>query len=126
MIPCFVIFAFVPLLNSTFFMLNSSYYARWIYMLIMLLVVATIAALDDDKVSFKGATLVSAGVITAVTFYCGLMWHLNDERTETTYSLGREPFSGRLWISVVIALGSLALLFTSSSATAKHPRLHVC
>ena len=111
MIPCFVIFAFVPLLNSTFFMLNSSYYARWIYMLIMLLVVATIAALDDDKVSFKGATLVSAGVITAVTFYCGLMWHLNDERTETTYSLGREPFSGRLWISVVIALGSLALLF---------------
>ncbi len=111
MIPCFVIFAFVPLLNSTFFMLNSSYYARWMYMPILIFIVATIAALDDDKVSFKGASLVSAGVIVAVTFYCGLMWNLNDERSETTYALGRAPFSGRLWISVAIALGSLILLF---------------
>jgi len=111
MIPCFVIFAFVPLLNSTFFMLNSSYYSRWIYMLVLIVIVATIAALDDDKVSFKGPSLVSAGVITAVTFYCGLMWHLNDEKDVTTYSLGREPFAGRLWISVAIALGSLLLLF---------------
>lgn len=111
MIPCFVIFAFVPLLNSTFFMLNSSYYARWMYMPILIFIVATIAALDDDKVSFKGASLVSAGVIAAVTFYCGLMWNLNDERSETTYALGRAPFSGRLWISVAIALGSLILLF---------------
>ncbi len=110
MVPCFVLFAFVPILNSTFFMLNGSYYARWIYMLVMVMVVATIAALDDDKVSFKGPTLVSAGVIAAVTFYCGLMWIKNPDNS-SVYSLGRAPFPSRLWISVAIAFGSLILLF---------------
>lgn len=37
----------VPLLNSSFFLLNSSYYARWNYMMILMFCVATVIALDD-------------------------------------------------------------------------------
>lgn len=111
MIPAFVVFAFVPLLNSTFYLLNSSYYARWMYMLILIMVVATIAALEDHKTSFKGPILINSVVCAVISAYVGLRWYLNGERDDTTYALGSEPFSGRLWISVIIALGSMVLLF---------------
>ncbi|MEG2436534.1 MAG: hypothetical protein RSB47_09410, partial [Ruthenibacterium sp.] len=40
---CFFM-AFVPVLNSAFYALNSSYYARWFYMPILLMCAATMQA----------------------------------------------------------------------------------
>ena len=127
MIPCFVIFALVPLLNSTFFMLNSSYYARWIYMLIMLLVVATIAALDDDKVSFRGGNACQRRGnhrrdLLLRTYVAP------ERRTDGNHIFPRQrAVFGQTLRSRSSSLSVRShCFFTSSSATAKHPRLHVC
>lgn len=50
----------VPLLNSSFFLLNSSYYARWNYMMILMFCVATVIALEDRRISFKRGLIANA------------------------------------------------------------------
>ena len=42
--------ALVPVLNSAFYALNSSYYARWFYMPVLILAAMTVNALEDPAV----------------------------------------------------------------------------
>ncbi len=42
-VPC-VVFALVPILNSAFYALDSSYYARWFYMPVLVLAAMTVSA----------------------------------------------------------------------------------
>ena len=44
------VFALVPVLNSGFYALNSSYYARWFYMPVLILAAMTVNALEDPAV----------------------------------------------------------------------------
>ena len=48
LVSCFVI-AFIPVLNSAFSMFNSSYYARWFYMPILIMSLMTAQALERGK-----------------------------------------------------------------------------
>ena len=43
------VFALVPVLNSAFYALNSSYYARWYYMPVLVLAAMTVNALEDHN-----------------------------------------------------------------------------
>ena len=45
------IFALVPVLNSAFYALNSSYYARWYYMPVLILCAMTASALESPGIS---------------------------------------------------------------------------
>ena len=45
------IFALVPVLNSAFYALNSSYYARWYYMPMLILCAMTASALESPDIS---------------------------------------------------------------------------
>ena len=45
------IFALVPVLNSAFYALNSSYYARWYYMPVLILCAMTSSALESPDIS---------------------------------------------------------------------------
>ena len=42
--------ALVPVLNSAFYMLNSSYYARWYYMPVLILCAMTVQAWEDPEI----------------------------------------------------------------------------
>ena len=44
-----VVFALVPILNSAFYALNSSYYARWFYMPVLILAAMTVSAWEDPS-----------------------------------------------------------------------------
>ncbi|MDL2287326.1 YfhO family protein, partial [Eubacteriales bacterium OttesenSCG-928-G02] len=102
-----IICALVPVLNSMFFLLNASYYARWVYMLVMVLIITTIIALDDKKISFTSGIVFNSVVCVIITTIVGLVWI----KDGTVYKLGKEPFAARLWVSVAIALGSMIILF---------------
>lgn len=104
-------FSFVPILNSSFYNFNTNYYARWIYMLVLVAIVVTIIALEDERIDWNFGITANTIPIVIITTYCGLLWYNNPERDKTTYSLGREPFAARLWISVAIALACMAILF---------------
>ena len=47
MLVC-VVFAFVPILNSSFLLFNAQYYARWYFMPVLILCGATAVSLSDD------------------------------------------------------------------------------
>lgn len=47
------VFALVPVLNSAFYALNSSYYARWYYMPVLIMCLCTARALADPDSNFE-------------------------------------------------------------------------
>lgn len=59
------IMAFVPILNSSFYMFNSSYYARWYYMPILIMAMVTAYSLDNREISFKKGVAACAIILTA-------------------------------------------------------------
>lgn len=52
--------AFVPILNSCFYALNGSYYARWFYMPICIMALMTAYVLDNTTISAKYGLGISA------------------------------------------------------------------
>ncbi len=106
-----IAFALVPVLNSTFFLFNTNYYARWMYMLVIIGIVVTLMALEDKRINWKFGIIFNTCVIAVISVFCGLIWNENINDVDyTVYSLGREPFSARLWASVAIALACMAAL----------------
>ncbi len=109
LISLLIVMAFVPVLNSAFQMLNSSiYYARWYYMLVLMLTLATIRAFDTPKADWGRAVRWSVTITLAITLLIGLMPKVtyNDTNgTETEeWSIGVAGDTARFWIYALIAL----------------------
>lgn len=50
--------AFIPVFNSMFYTFNSSYYARWYYMPILIMAMMTAYALEHHSIRWKGGVVV--------------------------------------------------------------------
>lgn len=48
-----LVFALVPVLNTSFYCFNSSYYARWFYMPVLIMALATMRALEDESIDLN-------------------------------------------------------------------------
>lgn len=68
-----IFMALVPGLNSVFSMLNTSYYARWYFMPILLMCLATATALEDVDVDWSSAWRWNTGITVAFTLVIGLL-----------------------------------------------------
>lgn len=55
-----IICALIPILNSMFYTFNSSYYARWFYMPVLIMALMTAYALDNQQIRWKGGILTCA------------------------------------------------------------------
>ena len=63
------VFALVPILNSAFYALNSSYYARWYYMPVLVLAAMTVNALENHNTDLDSpARGISWLMIATVAF----------------------------------------------------------
>lgn len=60
-----IICAFIPILNSAFYMFNASYYARWYYMPILIFAMMTAQTLDDKDAEPSFAIKICAVMLTA-------------------------------------------------------------
>lgn len=110
LLPILFLMAFVPILNSSFQLFNSSYYARWFYMLTLMFSLATVCSLDLEEVNWKKA-ITWTGIITlGIALPIGLMPKTTTEDDVTTTTFGLESYPGRFWASVAIAMVSLLLL----------------
>lgn len=116
-----LVFALVPVLNSAFFLFNSSYYARWFYMPILFLALATVMAFEDKECDIL-AGVRGAGVITAlITIAIGLMPVKDGEE----YKIGLEAYPDRFWMYVgiaVLCIVLMAILFKGYKNNPKLPR----
>ncbi len=101
-----IVASFIPILNSMFFLFNSSYYARWLYMMILMLSLATVIALDDSRTKWRAPTAIMTFFCTVIAVPIGLVWHENDK---DVLKLGYAPYRWRFWIYVAIAFLGIAL-----------------
>lgn len=101
-----VVFSFVPILNSSFFLFNSSYYARWLYMMILMLSLATVVSLEDARTNWKIPTAIMTFFCTVIALPLGLIWHENDN---DVLELGYPPYRFRFWLYVAIAFLGISL-----------------
>ena len=113
--------AIIPFFNAMFQLFNSMYYARWFYMFTLMLIVATVKALEDSApregepladVRWRRAFGWSFGMIAFFTVMVGVIpdsW--KPESGE--YTFGRENTPELFWAYVTVAaigLGALAVL----------------
>ena len=110
-IPLLFVIAYVPVFNSIFQLLNSAYYARWFYMLTLMLCLATAISLDRPTTDFKPAlklTFIITAVIAAMIGFMPVTSTGTDGTQNTTYGL--EKYPDRYWIWVAMAVVCLAAL----------------
>ncbi len=107
-----VIMALIPVLNSAFQLLNSSiYYARWFYMPVLILSLATVRSLEDRRIDWNRAFCWSAGITAAIALFTGLMPKtIYDENDKVeSVNIGLMDYIARYWVYVAVAMVSLLL-----------------
>ena len=103
-----IVCAFIPVLNSAFYMLNGSYYARWYYMPILIMALMTAYALDNPQIQWKQSTLICI-VLPAVFGLMGFIPTKNqDDETEFFKFATIYPY---LWVQVGVTLVLCGLLY---------------
>ncbi|MEG2054359.1 MAG: YfhO family protein, partial [Oscillospiraceae bacterium] len=121
---CFVM-ALVPVLNSAFYGFNSSYYARWFYMPILIMSVCTVLSVRDANKNDVFKAIKITAVITGVFFIFGVLpKKTTDEATQVeklVIGVTQEP--AKLVLTVLTALlgllaGYMILRFAKSKPRA--------
>ena len=107
-IPILFITALVPIFNCSFQLFNSSYYARWYYMLTLMLSLATILCLDSEDVDLKPALLKTGLITVTIAALIGLIPEDSWNDSNSKHELGLEKYSDRFWVWVGLAFISLA------------------
>jgi hypothetical protein len=104
-----LLMAVIPGLNSLFYMLNSEYYARWFYMPVLFLALATVLALEDPAVNVKRG-IIWTGVITlGFALPIGLIPQYSNKKF---IQIGLEAFPLRFWAYVCIAVVGLLITYS--------------
>ncbi len=105
--------ATVPVLNAMFQLFNQIYYARWFYMLTLMLTLATMRLFEQETrypTNWTRALGWSAGITAAFTLLIGLVpksWTPDEDTGEWT--IGLEKYPARFWLYVGVAAIGLAL-----------------
>ncbi len=110
-----IFMALVPILNSAFYMFNSAYYARWYYMPILMMCLATCIAIEDDSIDWHSGFRWCAGITLATTLVIGFMpAAINSQGKITEWGLyvkdASNLFRDRFFLTCAIALISLLIL----------------
>ncbi len=102
-----ILFAFVPVLNSSFYAFNSAYYARWFYMPLLMLAVMNMQsfAMEKEKI-YHG--LKTTAILTACLTVFALTPTKNDDG-KLVIGLAEQP--AIYWLNILIAALSLYLVY---------------
>ncbi len=116
------VFAFFPILNSLFTALNVSYYARWFYMPILVMCLATASAAEDREVNWGGAFKWVSFITIAFALVIGL-FPQKDSEGNITLGLFTENTNAfyieRYWLTVAVAVISLIVVMIIFAAFKK-------
>ena len=108
------VMALVPILNSAFYMFNDAYYARWFYMPILMMCLATVLAIEDSKIHW-GRAFANVSLITLIiTFVIGFFPQKATDSDKIIIGLYTEPqnpmYMWRFIATVAIAIIGLVVL----------------
>ena len=109
-----VFMAMVPILNSAFYAFNSAYYARWFYMPILMMCLATVSLTEDSKVDWSSGYKWVLGITIAVTLVIGFFPQKSNDNDGLIFGLYSQSEDGmyvfRFWVTCAIAILSLVIL----------------
>ena len=103
------VFALVPVLNSAFYALNSSYYARWYYMPVLILCAMTACGLESPDITADGLDAPARGIgwLMLATLAFAVV-PVQDSSTKE-WSLGVLQNPGQYFVVLGFGLGGLVL-----------------
>lgn len=111
LIPMLAIFAFIPILNGIFQFFNTQYYARWMYMLVLMMCLATVIALEDTKIEWGAGFGATAGLTVFLAVAIGFMPSYKEgEAGSEIYEYGLMDNKFTFWVHTAIAVGCLVIL----------------
>lgn len=113
-LPLLFVMALIPVLNSSFQLFNSSiYYARWFYMLELMMALATVISLENTKTNWERAFAWTAGITVFIAVVIGFMpsygYNQEDHSIIENLEFGLEAYPDRYWIYVAVSVVSLLL-----------------
>lgn len=103
---CFVM-ALVPIFNSSFYAFNSSYYARWYYMPLLIAAFATLRSLEDASIDLVFGSKVAL-VLTAGYVIFGL---IPQQDEEGVWSMGLAQEAPKFWLTWLSAMLAVLVFF---------------
>ena len=104
--------AVIPGLNSAFILFNHSYYARWFYMPVLIMCVATVIALENRKINYTEGIKWTVGITAVFVIAVGF----TPKKVKGELKFGLMKYPDRFWVYVLIAAAGLlltCLLYTS-------------
>lgn len=104
--------AMVPVLNSAFYMFNTAYYARWYYMPILMMCLATATSIEDRNIEFNTPFKWVTGITVAIAAVIGLFPQKNSEG-EITFGLYTQDSNSDIYkirFIITVAIAVLGLL----------------
>ena len=108
-----IFMALVPILNSAFYGFNTAYYARWFYMPILLMCLATATLTEEKNINWSWGYKWVLGITIAFSAVIGFFPQKNDEG-KLIFGLymqdSKHVYAARFFIAVAIALVSLLVL----------------
>ncbi len=107
-----IFMSLVPVLNSAFYAFNTAYYARWFYMPILMMCLATVSLTEDRTADWSSAWRWVFGITVAVTLVIGFYpQKIDDKLVFGIYSQSDDGmYAFRFWLACAIAIISLVLL----------------
>lgn len=117
-----LLFAMVPGLNAAFILFNNSYYARWFYMPILMMSLASALALERYR-TMRASVQLRRGV--KITFIITLAYTLvigfTPQEKEEGWVVGLMAYPERFWLYVAITLLGLLALWIIVRYLIDHP-----
>lgn len=101
-----LVMALVPILNSSFYAFNASYYARWYYMPLLIAALATMRSLEDADIDLVFGIKLAAAITAGFAIF-GLLPTEDDEG----WHLGVAEEPVKLWLTLLTALFALAICY---------------
>ncbi len=118
LIICFFM-AFVPILNSSFYMLNSSYYARWYYMPMLIMCLATMHVLQSETVpllaqgNYKNVRYNTPGALKIVSIisFAIIVFGIVPTKTDDGWRIGAVNNTEQFWVMWLLSILGLLLFY---------------
>ena len=101
-----LVMALVPALNSAFYAMNSSYYARWWYMPILVMCAASVQALEDERIDLAKGVRPTVAVLLAFCVFAFLPVEEDGE-----WSFGVIEYPEKFWLNLGLALFGVAVFW---------------
>ncbi len=111
MIGWCIFFALIPFLNAAFSAFNYAYYARWFYMPVLIMCLATAVSLEDEEVDWNGGFVWTTFVTLFIALTIGFLPKTTTKNGEKVVEYGLYAYKDRFFLFVGIAIFSLLLLW---------------